>query len=208
MTNIKFIYFDVGGVLLLDYSGNNKWEEMKKGMGIEQNKSQDFERIWEAYNKRVCLDYDVDEIVPILEKELSLTLPSNYSLLEDFVSRFDLNHSIWPIVKSAEEKYGLGLLTNMYPRMLSLIQKSELIPNINWDVVIDSSIVGCQKPESQIYEISEQRAKTEGNEILFIENGIENIEAAKKRGWQTFLYDPQKPEESSQSLSKILELSS
>ena len=34
MSKISFVYFDVGGVILLDYSGTNKWVEMQRGLGI------------------------------------------------------------------------------------------------------------------------------------------------------------------------------
>ena len=31
---ISFVYFDVGGVVILDFSGTNKWEMVKKEWGI------------------------------------------------------------------------------------------------------------------------------------------------------------------------------
>lgn len=34
---IKFVYFDIGGVVVKDFSGNNKWNEMKKFMGVKKN---------------------------------------------------------------------------------------------------------------------------------------------------------------------------
>lgn len=33
---IKFIYFDVGGVVILDYSKTNKWNEMLTDLGIPE----------------------------------------------------------------------------------------------------------------------------------------------------------------------------
>jgi hypothetical protein len=30
----KFVYFDVGGVLIKDFSKTNKWEELKKAKNI------------------------------------------------------------------------------------------------------------------------------------------------------------------------------
>jgi len=37
--NIKFIYFDVGGVAILDFSKTNKWKEITKALEI--NKTRD-----------------------------------------------------------------------------------------------------------------------------------------------------------------------
>lgn len=33
---ISFIYFDVGGVAMLDFSGTNKWELLKKEIGVNK----------------------------------------------------------------------------------------------------------------------------------------------------------------------------
>jgi|TARA_Y100000310_G_C20153683_1_gene565933 hypothetical protein len=31
----RFIYFDVGGVVIRDFSGTNKWEELRRSIGIK-----------------------------------------------------------------------------------------------------------------------------------------------------------------------------
>ncbi|MEN8252939.1 MAG: HAD-IA family hydrolase [Patescibacteria group bacterium] len=63
-----------------------------------------------------------------------------------------------------------------------------------------------QKPEEKIYELAEKLAQVKPEEIFFVENSQEHVQAAKNRGWQTFLYDPQKPEASMRELQNILEL--
>lgn len=35
---IKFIYFDVGGVAIRDFNGTDKWENLKKELGIPKEK--------------------------------------------------------------------------------------------------------------------------------------------------------------------------
>jgi hypothetical protein len=34
MKNIKFVYFDLGGVTILDFSGTNEWFKLKQELGI------------------------------------------------------------------------------------------------------------------------------------------------------------------------------
>lgn len=206
MTDLKFIYFDVGGVLLLDFAQTNKWQELRESLGFTSDRYADFDRIWKNHASRVCLDYDVNRLIPIYEKECGIKFPPNYSFLDDIVDRFDLNPSIWPLVKEAHKKYKLGLITDMYPGMLNLIMKRMLIPDINWDQVNDSSIVRMQKPNMEIYELAEKRSGVKPNQILFIDNLEGNLVPAKQRGWQTFLYNPSKPEESSDLLKKLLNL--
>ena len=43
MPDIKFIYFDIGGVLLLDFSKTNKWLEMRRDLGISPDLDSQFE---------------------------------------------------------------------------------------------------------------------------------------------------------------------
>ncbi len=45
-----------------------------------------------------------------------------------------------------------------------------------------------------------QKAGANGQDILFVENTLGNIKAAQTFGWQTFLYDPTHPAESSRKL--------
>ncbi len=206
MNSIQFVYFDVGGVLLLDYSGTQKWTEMKRDLGITPDLEGKFDAVWQKYRTKICIDCDVDTLSPEFQKATQLQIPKQYSMLEDFTNRFERNPSIWPIAQKASEKYQVGLLTNMYPRMLPLLQKKQLIPDISWNAVVDSSTAGFQKPEDEIFEIAEKKAKVPADEIFFVDNSPENVAAAMQRGWQTMLYDPQNPVESSKELARLLGL--
>ena len=101
MSKISFIYFDVGGVVIKDYSGSNKWEEMKRGLGVTKELEQQFEDIWNRYKDIICIDLDVEFLVPILRKELGLKIDQNYSMISDFVSRYEPNPSIWHTIEYA-----------------------------------------------------------------------------------------------------------
>ena len=177
---------------------------MKKDLGITQKNDKEFEKIWGKYEDKYCLDFDVDRLIPILKKELDLSIPKDYSMLEDFVNRFDPNPSVAPVVEYANKHFKVGMLTNVYPRMLDLIKKTNLIPQIDWNIVIDSSLVGFQKPDLEIYKLAEDKAKVNPSKILFIDNLSGHLKIPKKRNWQTFLYDPANPEKSSQNLLKLL----
>lgn len=84
--------------------------------------------------------------------------------------------------------------------MYDQIVKHHLLPKIDWDVVIDSTKVGMQKPNLDIFEYSTKKAGVDSSEILFIDNSQENIDAAKVMGWQTFFYDSKDYKKSSKDL--------
>jgi FMN phosphatase YigB (HAD superfamily) len=207
MKKIKFIYFDVGGVAVIDFTASNKWNDMLMAMGIDiEAKKEQFEMIWKKYRPRVCIDYDVDWMIDEIRQELGLDLPQEFSLLAEFVNRFEKNESIWPVVEFARQNYRIGLLTNMYVRMFDLIVKRNILPPVEFDEIIDSSFVQCKKPDMKIYTIAQERAKIQSpHEILFIENDASKLELPKQLGWQTFYYDTALAKEYSHKLMSLLE---
>jgi len=187
---ISFIYFDLGGVVVRDLYEANKWIEMKRDIGINVENDKEFDQFWEKHEKEVCVaGKDVDILIPLLEKKFHLSFPADFSLLADFVNRFESNKSIWPILERIKQDCKIGLLTNMYPRMFSAIVEKGIMPPVNWDVIIDSSIEGRRKPNSDIFELGEQKANIKKDNILFVDNKMKNINAAKDLGWQTLFYD-------------------
>jgi len=48
---------------------------------------------------------------------------------------------------------------------------------------------GVMKPEARIYEVAEQTCAHKGEEILYIDDRPENIDAAAERGWQVILQE-------------------
>lgn len=97
---IKFVYFDVGGVLLKDFTGTGKWLELQKELGIKPVQEKEFIEFYDKYEPEVCLGREVDSLLPMLEEKFGIKVPAGYSFLNDgFVNRFEKNESIWPVVK-------------------------------------------------------------------------------------------------------------
>ncbi len=198
---IKFAYFDVGGVVTLDTTVSNGWDKMKKDLGVTLEKDAEFEKFFDKAEYEINKGLGVESLVPIMRKRFGLRFPEGYSLLADFVNRFKQNKSIWPVISEIQRTCRVGLLTNMYPNMLNSLKS--IMPKIKWDIVIDSSIKGLAKPDCRIFKLAEAKAGVKGEEILFIDNSKNQIEAAKKFGWNAFLYDPNNPEKSSRELLKL-----
>ncbi len=96
----SFVYFDLGGVVIKDYSGTNEWPEMKRVMGVTKDIEEEFDRLYDQYElEELCLTRDVDSLIPIFKKKFNLKIPKDFSMLEYFVEHFSQNRSIWPIIK-------------------------------------------------------------------------------------------------------------
>jgi FMN phosphatase YigB (HAD superfamily) len=202
---VSFVYFDVGGVLIKDFTATGKWLELQKELGIKPEQEKEFVEFYDKYEPEVCLGREVDSLLPMMEDKFGIKMPAGYSFLKDgFVSRFEVNKSIWPVVEKIQAKCKKGMLTNMYPGMLDAIREAGLLPNANWVAIIDSTVDKVKKPDRGIFELAQKRAGVPAGEILFVENGAKHVKAAAECGWQTFLYDSKNYVKASRKLDEVL----
>lgn len=201
---IKFIYFDVGGVVVLDFSKTNKWNEILTDLGVSEAVEPMFNQLFEEHEHKICIGEDINIFVKEATLKFGFTFPSNYNMTQDFVNRFEVNKPILKLIQKIKKEFKVGLLTNQYPDMLNLITKKGLMPNVKWDVIIDSSLEKMRKPDLEIYLLAENKSRVEPESILFIDNKPNLLEPAKQRGWMTFEYDPSNPENSTTELQKFI----
>ena len=207
MTKISFIYFDVGGVVIKDFSDSPKWDVMLNGMGIDETIAPNLEKDYDLYDTQACCGKcEIDDIIPLFIDKYHLAISREFSILQYFIDHFEQNPTIWPLIESIQKYTRVGLLTDMYPRMFAEITTHKLLPPNKWDTIIDSSLVGFRKPMPEIYQIAQVKAKTPAEEILFIDNRQKNLVPARALGWQTFLYDSKNYDKSSHDLATYLQL--
>jgi FMN phosphatase YigB (HAD superfamily) len=198
---ISFVYFDIGGVVVRDFTGTQGEVELDRDLGVPKKQQRDFGKFWDEYELKLCTDMNLDDFIALAKKKFTINIPPNYSLLKNgIVDRFEANQSIWPIIKMVKEKCKIGLLTNMYPRMFNAIKEGGLLPDISWDIIINSSLEKVAKPNSRIYQIAEEKCGFRGKQILFIDNLLVNLKEPQKMDWNTFCYNPSNPEDSNKKL--------
>jgi FMN phosphatase YigB (HAD superfamily) len=201
--NIKFIYFDLGGVLVLDFTGTNKWQEMLDELGVEENIRDNFTDIYKSHKQNILTGEKIEVLCKDIEDKLNFQFPINYDMISDFVGRFEKNPYIQSVTDLGNGRYKTGILTDCYTDMFELIQNRGILPVTTFDIVVDSSKVGVSKPSKEIYKIAEEKTGFASNQILFIDNKIENIESAKEFGWNVYYYNSNNIEQSNQNLIKL-----
>ncbi len=201
---ISFVYFDVGGVLIKDFTATGKWVELQRELGIKPEQEKDFIEFYDKYEPEVCLGCEVDSLMPLIKQKFGIEIPPGYSFLKDgFVKRFEVNRSILPVVVEIRKKCRVGMLTNMYPDMLSAIREAKLLPEVEWAAIVDSSVDKVKKPDKQVFDLAQSRVGIPASEILFVENGSKHVNAAASYGWQTFLYNSSNYQKSSDDLASF-----
>ena len=197
---IKFIYFDVGSVMV-----NNE-------VAVEN-----------IAKKHNVPHKEVLEIVQANWREACRGTLSNKEYLDLFTSKLGISHpsfdwaDFWSdhqgiyqethdFIYELAREYRLGILSNAEMGMLQFLMNKKKIPAVNWEVVVESAKHGTVKPEQKIYEVAEQLVPDVlPHELFFIDDHVEMVEAATKRGWHGEVFDPHQSVESIKKIKSKLQ---
>jgi putative hydrolase of the HAD superfamily len=128
------------------------------------------------------------EAVPFAER-VGITLRGDeydYLLNGDFA----LNDAVVErIGRLRAEGFRVGLLTNSFQEFRPILE-SRMDFSL-FDDVVDSSFVGCRKPEPAIYELTTARFGGDASRIVYLDDFLANVEGARRHGWTTIhVVDP------------------
>jgi len=194
----SFIYFDVNGCLVLYYQ--RAFAEIAK----ETNAPIDaVETAYWHFNDEACRgELSINDLNTRLAERLGV---DDIDWLKYYLNAIEPVKEMQSVVKWASENYKIGLLTNIMPGVISTLKKEGILPNINYDAIVDSSEVGITKPDPKIYEIARDLAGCPPEEILFIDDLRPNLTAAEKQGWNILSFDDARPEQSAEYVRQALE---
>lgn len=195
---IRFIYFDIGGVLL-DFREGHKLVAKKYGVPYEA-----IQEVFEANWKDACRgvlsgERYMAKFAKVLQ--LSEPYPDHADFWTDYFVPISQTHAL---VRELLPMYELGLLTNAEKGSAKHAYSKGLIPSIPWKAIVDSSDHGTIKPEARIYEIAEKAAGVSPEEIFFIDDVEAHITVAKSRGWQGIVFDTKDPNGAIKNIKKEL----
>ncbi|HSX00164.1 MAG TPA: HAD-IA family hydrolase [Patescibacteria group bacterium] len=188
-SGVSFVYFDINGCLVRFFHG------AFMRLSRETGTSPDIvEMIFWHYNDLVCRgEMDMEGFNRKMAAELH-TDPIDW--LQYYLEAVEPIPVMHELVRWAAERYRVGLLTNIMPGFVDALIQKQLIPNLPYEVIIDSSKVKAIKPESKIYTIATERAHCPASEILLVDDSRINLMAAEKHGWHVLWFDDYRPDES------------
>lgn len=197
-SGVSFIYFDVNGCLVHFFQ--RAFAKLAKATGAP---SDVVETVFWHYNDEVCRGImSISDFNAKLAERLSV---DEVSWPDFYLSTVEPIIQMQDTLRWASERYKVGLLTNTMPSLISSMRRSEKLPNIAYDTVIDSSEVAAIKPEQKIYEIAQEKAGVPATEILLIDDSRVNLMAAERLGWHVLWFDDSRPEESVERVRNALE---
>ncbi|MEY4669887.1 MAG: hypothetical protein RL518_2586 [Pseudomonadota bacterium] len=187
MSRIDWLLFDLGGVLLevnqpRIFSHLNELTDIPASVISERLKSAAFFRdefsvkeftpveVARYVNETLGTSLPTDDVVEALNAELGAEIATTANLLPE-------------LQRTAK----LGCLSNTnsihWDRLLQSYPFMQ-----RFDRRFASQLVGCAKPGREIYEKVAGYLSAQPRQILFFDDKLENVEAARRLGWHARLY--------------------
>lgn len=197
--SVEFIYFDIGGVLL-------RWKGIIDLIAKKSGKTrEEAHAVFHSYDDRACIgELHPDDWGPLMSKDFGVD-PKTLNINEMAEASFSAIVETHEFAKKISLKYPIGLLTNIYHGHYELFRKHKMIPDLQYAAVVESCKVGSIKPQKEIYRHSQKLTGKQPEEILFLDDLVRNIEAAKRQGWQAIQFDTSNPTKTIQEVEKLLE---
>jgi FMN phosphatase YigB (HAD superfamily)/DNA-binding XRE family transcriptional regulator len=188
-SGIRFVYFDINGCLVRFF--HRAFTRLAEETGVPADV---IETTFWHYNDVVCRgEMGMDEFNRLFAERIGVpTLDwRNY-----YLEAIDPITEMQETVRWAADNYYVGLLSNIMPGFIDEMLKLNILPNVPYAAIVDSSTTGAIKPEQRIYEVAQEKAAVPPEEILLIDDSRSNLMAAEKMGWHVLWFDDYRPDES------------
>lgn len=194
---VRFVYFDVNGCLV------QFTREIFSKLANDHNMPVDIveELFWDNNDEINRGEKPIEELNALFSAKFN----TEFDWMEYYLDTVQPIPGMIDLLEWVEQHYHVGLLTNTMPGFVEALQARGKIPPIQFDTIIDSSVVRAMKPDPAIYEIAQREANLPGSEILFVDDTRANLVAAKKFEWHTIWFDAYRPEESISTVRQALE---
>ncbi|MBP6916705.1 HAD-IA family hydrolase [Candidatus Saccharibacteria bacterium] len=197
-SGIKFVYFDVNGVLVRYYQ--RAFTSIAYDFNVSPERVEDI--FWQYEDKLVRGQMSMAEFNSILVTNIG---SQGVDWKRYYLDNIEPNESMKQVVEWAAENYKIGLLTNNFPEMTRSMLANKILPDVNYWSVVDSSEVKTAKPEEAIFQKATQMAGVEPNEILLIDDERPNVIAAQRMGWRVMWFDDYNQEANEAKIKQMLE---
>lgn len=180
---IKFVIFDIGGVIV-DFGERQYYRYLSEKHGIP------FKKVANTFDPLITkAEYgrlSQHDLLSSASRALKIPV-SGLEWNEAFRKFAKKDGKVIEIMKSLREKYRVSLLSNVeISRYLSVVVT--LHHKRFYDHVFASCYIGMRKPEKRIYLYVVKRLKAKPEECMFIDNMVENVVGARRAGLHSIVF--------------------
>ncbi len=186
---IKAIFFDLGGVILRTEHQAPR-EQLAGRLNMEYDDLVKLvfnsESARNASTGKITADAHWSAIAKRLRR------PDEVKAIEsEFFGGDVLDQELINFIRELKKTYITGLISNAWSDLRAYMIAKKFDDAFHH--IIISAEVGITKPDARIYNIALEQAGVQAEEAIFVDDFVENIEAAFELGMQTVHFtDPQK----------------
>ena len=183
----KLILFDWGNIVeshTTGYSCYDAFDDLFYACGYTGNES--IFKLIGKY-KLACIrnDSEFEQVYKLMSEEFHLNKTYNefVELYKEIFAKVDYYKEVAEYEKSLKDKCYIGILSD-----LTMFDKERLDKQIGlsqYDYVFLSFEMGLKKPNIELFNAVQCKLPFEPKDILFVDDRIENVEAASNAGWST-----------------------
>lgn len=198
ISGVKFVYFDINGVLVRFFQ--RAFAKMAEDTDARPDV---IESTFWHYNDALCKNkISIDDFNKIIAKKLHV---SSIDWANYYLNSVDPITEMFECVNWVSQYYKIGLMSNIIDGFIAKMIQRKLLPDLPYNVIVDSSIEGYIKPEEKIYQIAAQKAGVLPEQILLIDDDRPNLMAAEHLGWHVLWFDDYQPSKGVDKIKKALE---
>jgi putative hydrolase of the HAD superfamily len=175
----KALLFDFGGTL--DSEGvpwKDRWVRLAREEGIDVPQTV-FDRAFygatDILEGRISRTAGFRDTVNQVAEGLASRLERDKTVLQRVGDRFS-EESLRQLAQSAEllarlrQRYRIGIVSNFYGNLHAVCDEAGLTPSIG--VAVDSTLVGCKKPDPRIFQAALDALKAAPSETVFVGDSL------------------------------------
>jgi HAD superfamily hydrolase (TIGR01549 family) len=197
-SGVEFVFFDINGSLLRFFHRTFSLISDQTGVPMDVVET----NFWQ-YNDLVCRgDMSLGDFNQLLAEKFGLP---DIDWAEYYLITVEKIDATSELIKWAAGHYRIGLLSNNMPGLIPALFNKGLLPDVEYDAIIDSSQTGYIKPEPEIYELAAEKTGIKPESLLLVDDSRSNLMAAARLGWHVLWFDDNDPEESVSRIKKTLE---
>lgn len=222
MQHYKAVIFDYGGVLMSYCKDVPEWTRLEEQHGLKRGSIQktlfsifkdfpDLDRL--LFIGNLTAEEMEEELLPeYLSAKFGVDLPRPFPVLNLWMgpgSNIPFNENMMGVVRTLKEKgMHTSILTNNYKMDREGLKVRTPVDKNLFDLIVESTVEGCMKPDIEIYEIIQSRipSSISPHECIFLDDNKANIRAAEEFGWTAILVDPHNIDQSIRDLESLLNI--
>ncbi|HCS38297.1 MAG TPA: hypothetical protein DIW44_01770 [Anaerolineaceae bacterium] len=183
---IKTVIWDMGGVILRSEDWSPR-KELAARYGMTLESMHDF--VFNSVSGKLATLGKIEEEAHWgdIGGQLRINSESLREFREHFWAGDSLDHELSDFIRKLKPNYTTALLSNAWTNARNVLTKSK--PCIDaFHVAVFSCEVGLAKPDPAIYNLILRLCSSEPEEAIFVDDFVENIEAANKLGIHGILF--------------------